>query len=495
MSGNQFKLIGIGLFITVCVMNKSFANEYILQQLQIVNDPLSVNVELENIHTLYPNLKQSAECFINPSSAHSFVNMSRAELAHITVCFRPDIQVVYHNYKAALARLGQAKGSRLPEIDWTVNGNERRLDKFVIDPTRPELDVPARKEATIRQGFNFIWKVTNFGATSALINRTELQAKSLAFELVFNANNSILETLLAQEDLNGSIRILHLYKEAKDSAKKNLDVAIERQRLGVGSQSDVINTQALYNRAEIDKLQTINEITQKYNTLLNSLGVGKRINPDLNFDFDTFNPLKQRELIINYDIDKTMLLELVKNMPERMSALYAYKASMKKVEEIEKENNPSFVLSTSSGIFQNKIDSGTNNKTNEATVNLTLKVPLFSGFINTYKVKESLQQASSQEMQIIAIENKIHKEVITNFKQLESELLVKSKLEEYKTLLELNLIAMQERYLRGVGDVSFLINANKELISAKVEYVRSSSRLISNQIKHLHFQGKLNDIQ
>jgi hypothetical protein len=84
---------------------------------------------------------------------------------------------------------------------------------------------------------------------------------------------------------------------------------------------------------------------------------------------------------------------------------------------------------------------------------------------------------------------------MTNFKQLESELLVKSKLEEYKTLLELNLIAMQERYLRGVADVSFLINANKELISAKVEYVRSSSRLISNQIKHLHFQGKLNDIQ
>ncbi len=491
MSGNQFKFIGIGLFITVCVMNKSFANEYILQQLQIINAPLNANVELEKIHTLYPNLKQSAECFINPSSAHSIVNMSRAELAHITVCFRPDIQVVYHNYKAALARLGQAKGSRLPEIDWTANGNERRLDKFVIDPTRPELDVPARKETTIRQGFNFIWKVTNFGATSALINRAELQAKSVAYELLANTNNSILEALLAQEDLKGSIRVLHLYREAKEGARKNLDIAIERQRLGVGSQSDVINAQTLYNRAEIDILQTLNEIAQKYNGLLNALGIGKRVNPDS--DIDTFQPISMYALQVNSDIDKSVLFELANHMPERLSAIYAYKATLKRVEEIEKENNPSIVLSTSNGVYQNKIDSGTNLKTNESTVNLTLKVPLFSGFTNTYKVKESMQQASSQEMQIKTVENKIQKEIIANLKQLQSELMLKSKLEEYIELSELNLNAMKEKYLRGVSDISFLLNANKELITARVELARGMARLVTSQIKHLYFQGKIND--
>jgi outer membrane protein TolC len=473
------------------MVNKSFANEYILQQLQIVNDPLSVNVELENIHTLYPNLNQSAECFINPSSAHSFVNMSRAELAHITVCFRPDIQVVYHNYKAALARLGQARGSRLPEIDWTANGNERRLDKFVIDPTRPELDVLARRETTIRQGFNFIWKITNFGATSALINRAELQAKSVAYELVANTNNSILEALLAQEDLKGSIRVLQLYKEAKENAKINLDIAIERQRLGVGSQSDVITTQTLYNRTEIDILQTLNEIAQKYNGLLNALGIGKRVNPD--FDSNTFQPISQSALNINSGIDKSVLFELANNLPERLSAIYAYKATLKRVEEIEKENNPSIVLSTSNGVYQNKIDSGTNFKTNESTVNLTLKVPLFSGFTNTYKVKESIQQASSQEMQLMTVENKIQKEVIANLKQFENELLVKSKLEEYIELSEFNLNAMKEKYLRGVADISYLLNANKELITARVELARGMARLVTSQIKYLYFQGKIND--
>ena len=491
MSGNKLKFIGIGFLISMCMVNKSFANEYILQQLQIVNDPLSVNVELENIHTLYPNLNQSAECFINPSSAHSFVNMSRAELAHITVCFRPDIQVVYHNYKAALARLGQARGSRLPEIDWTANGNERRLDKFVIDPTRPELDVLARRETTIRQGFNFIWKITNFGATSALINRAELQAKSVAYELVANTNNSILEALLAQEDLKGSIRVLQLYKEAKENAKINLDIAIERQRLGVGSQSDVITTQTLYNRTEIDILQTLNEIAQKYNGLLNALGIGKRVNPD--FDSNTFQPISQSALNINSGIDKSVLFELANNLPERLSAIYAYKATLKRVEEIEKENNPSIVLSTSNGVYQNKIDSGTNFKTNESTVNLTLKVPLFSGFTNTYKVKESIQQASSQEMQLMTVENKIQKEVIANLKQFENELLVKSKLEEYIELSEFNLNAMKEKYLRGVADISYLLNANKELITARVELARGMARLVTSQIKYLYFQGKIND--
>lgn len=474
------------------MVKKSFANEYIMQQLLIVNDPLSANAELEKIHTLYPNLNQSAECFINPSSAHFFVNMSRAELAHITVCFRPDIQVVYHNYKAALARLGQARGSRLPEIDWTANGNERRLDKFVIDPTRPELDVPARKETTIRQGFNFIWKITNFGATSALINRTELQAKSVAYELLANTSNSILEALLAQEDLKGSIRVLQLYKEAKKVARKNLDITIERQRLGVGSQSDVINAQTLYNRAEIDILQTLNEIEQKYNGLLNALGIGKGVNPD--FDIDTFQPISMHALQVNSDVDKSVMLELANNLPERLSAIYAYKATLKRVEEIEKENNPSIVLSTSNGVYQNKIDSGTNFKTNELSVNLTLKVPLFSGFTNTYKVKESMDQASSQEMQIKTVENKIQKEVIANLKQLQSELLVKSKLEEHIELSELNLNAMKEKYLRGVSDISFLLNANKELITARVEHARGMARLVTSQIKHLYFQGKINDL-
>jgi len=491
VSGNKLKFIGVGLFITMCMMNKSYANEYILQQLQIAKDPLSVNDELGNIHTLYPNLNQSAGCFLNAGSAHSFVNMSRAELAHITVCFRPDIQVVYHNYKAALARLGQAKGSRLPEIDWTANGNERRLDKFVIDPTRPELDVPSRNETTIRQGFNFIWKVTNFGATSALIKRTELQAKAVAYELVANTNNSILEALLAQEDLKGSIRVLQLYKEAKENAKNNFDIAMERQRLGVGSQSDVITTQTLYNRAEIDILQTFNEIAQKYNGLLNSLGIGKRVNPDV--DIDAFQPISQSALKINSDVDKSMLFELANSMPERLSAIYAYKASLKRVEEIEKENNPSIVLSMSNGVYQNKIDSGTNFKTNESTVNLTLKVPLFSGFSNTNKIKESMQQASSQEMQINTVENKIQKEVIANLKQLQSELLVKSKLEEYIELSELNLNAMKEKYFRGVADISYLLNANKELITARVELARGMARLVTCQIKHLYFQGKIND--
>jgi outer membrane protein TolC len=119
---------------------------------------------------------------------------------------------------------------------------------------------------------------------------------------------------------------------------------------------------------------------------------------------------------------------------------------------------------------------------------------LFSGFTNTYKVNESMQQAFSQEMQINTIEVRIQKEIIANLKQLQSELLVKAKLEEFIALSELNLMAMQERYLRGVADISFLLNANKELITARVELARSSTRLISSQIKHIYFQGKINDI-
>jgi outer membrane protein len=492
MSGNGFYSFLLGSYLCLCLGNPCAANEYILQKLKIVNDPQSVNHEFENIHNLYPNISKQTDCNIDSSSSQSLISLSRKELANVTLCFKPEIQQVYSNYKAALSRLGQSKGARLPEIDWQSNANERRLGKYVIDSTRPELDVPARAEKTIREGFNFIWKVTNFGATTALINRTELQAKSAAYDLVASANNNILEAILTQEDLKGSLQVLKFYKEARDSSQENVEIAIERQRLGVGSKSDVINAQTIYNRAEIDILQITTEISQKYIMLLNALGIAKYVNQDI--AIDEVQPATHKALNANSEMDKSLLQELTGNMPEISSAIYAHQATLKRVEELEKENNPSILLSINNGVYKNKIDNRLNYKTNESSVNLTLKVPLFTGFINTYKVKESLEQAVAQELQLDIIEKKIQKEFVNNLKQLQSELLIKKKMENYIELTELNYEAMKEKYLRGVADISFMLNANKEFISAKVELARCMSRLVISQIKHLYFQGKMNEL-
>jgi outer membrane protein len=492
MSGRGFYSFVLGPIACLSLINPCAANEYILQRLKIVNDPLNVNHELENIHKLYPNISNQNSCNVNSSSAQSLISLSRKELANVTLCFKPEIQQVYLNYKAALSRLGQAKGVRLPEIDWQTNANERRLDKFVIDSERPELDVPSRVEKTIREGFNFTWKVTNFGATTALIDRTELQAKSAAYDLVASANNNILEAILTQEDLKGSLQVLKFYNEARETSQENVEIAIERQRLGVGSRSDVINSQTIYNRTEIDILQISNEITQKYIILLNTLGIAKNVNKDI--DIHEVQPAIQSLLNVNSDIDKSLLLELTNNMPERLSAINAHQATLKRVQELEKENNPSILLSTSKGEYKNKIRGGSYYNSNETNISLTLKVPLFSGFINTYKVKESLQQAAAQELQLNIIETKIQKETANNLKQLQSELLIKKKLENYIELSELNYEAMKEKYLRGVADISFMLNASRELINAKVELARCISRLVISQIKHLYFQGKMNEI-
>ncbi len=411
---------------------------------------------------------------------------SRNDLAMLALCRKPELASALHNYRAIETRWGQAASAHLPSLQFTSSDQRRKDPDIQVDSNRPELNVPGDNEIIRRRGLSINWTVSTFGARDARSAHAQLQVQAAWLNLEATIDNTLLEVFTAYAQWAGAQQVAKVLSASIEQAQASVSMSSERYRLGVGSQADVLGAQGMLLRAQMDA-QRANTDAELQRTLL-----GKTIGLSAQ-ELESVRAVFENDASGWTAVDLNTLYSRLTLHKEQLAADLAYKAAEQNVLAVSRDSNPTLSLNLGKGYYYNTNRGQALYDTKETTAGVSFNLPLFAGFGPHYKTQEAQYQSHAQLDASEAIRDKLRANATQNQKVLSLEVHQSVMLQRYVHLTQANLHAMRERYLRGIGDITFVLNAERDLASAQADWARGITRHQLAFFKHQSDLGVLRE--
>lgn len=410
-----------------------------------------------NVESSVKELPQAPVCALSARSE----KLRLADVVNLALCRNPATYQQYMSALASAAEYGQAKSEYLPEIDLSAG-----LDH---SDTRVHNDKDSNS-AGINAGITLNWLLYDFGGREA---STEMIRQSLNAaiatrsdtlqSLIFDAAESYYLVFAAQEEYKNSKATLEAAFSAYEAARK-------RYELGLAALSDKLQAQTSYSEAQLS-------VTKAEEAL--SLAKG-RLSVLLNFPPNEELSLYEEKYSMDYlTIPKDIDL-LFKTAMKNRSDILAKKASVKRAQaniDLQKaQNAPTF--SVSAGLNANDDLTKNGPRSYSSSVGLSMKVPLFTGFRNQYKISQARYQLEQQKAELKQLENDIQQEVWTTFQNFFT---AKKTYEISLTMFasaEQNAKVALGAYKAGKGSILNVLDAQSKLADVRSTRSRSFYELL-----------------
>jgi outer membrane protein len=408
------------------------------------------------------------------------------ELARLALCRRPSLASAWADFQAAAAREGQSLAPYLPTVQLAGGDQHRATPSVVVAPGRPELNVPGDRETTQRHDIRASWTLMTFGARTAARERTRLLSEAARLNYDNQIDTVLLEAMTAYENLVGALDVARILDESLIKAKDSVEMAAARHRQGLGSLSEVKTAQGVLVRALVDLERADLDVKLRRAELATAVNL-------------TSTELAQMVLASTLTPPAQIRLEasdFLSQLPDHKALLAAKAnsaAARAQVMVIEREANPTVSASASYGHNYRRNNSTLFNNNREWTFAVQYTVPLFSGFTNQYRLAEALSQEESQLKQTEATAEQLRLTGVQNLHVLHLEHAQLQHWNSYVEIARFNLDAMRERYLRGVADINYFVNAEREAAGALADQSRAVTRFQVAKWRHWRDVGVIRD--
>ena len=391
-----------------------------------------------------------------PDAATVSDTLRLVEAIDLALCNNPRTRQSWAIARQAAAEVGVAQSARLPTVDALVE-LERREVRNVENPQGFTL-LPA--------SVGFSWLLFDFGGRDAAI---ALAAESLA--AANWTHNATLQTVML--DAITAYYLLFATREAVDatvaaeqSALQSLEAARARLRAGSATRADVLQAQTAHSQSVFNRTQAEGDAARSQGVLANVLGVS----PDRPLQI-TPPPDLEAQRAIERSIGE-LLTAAQAQRPELAAAQARVRAAESNVRVRTSAARPTVSLFGSTGVtFSNP---GQDPVT--GAIGLSLSIPIFTGYFNTYRIQQARDQVLEQAATRDRLSDDVALEVWRAYQDLRTEGqslttandLVASAQESYNVALA--------RYRAGVGTVIDLLNAQSALSAALVQRIEARLR-------------------
>jgi len=379
-----------------------------------------------------------------------------ADVVNLALCRNPQTRKLYTGAMAAAAEYGQTKAGYLPEVNFNAGINQS--DTTVIKGRDSN-------SAAVSAGLSLNWLLYDFGGREASNEsvlqslNTVLATRSDALQgLVFDAAEAYFKVFEAQEEYKNSDATLA-------AALSVFEAASKRYELGLAAKSDKLQAETSYAEAQL----SVTKAAQALSLARGKLAVLLDVSPDQQLDLYE-EPFSANYLTVSNDIESLFKMAL-----SNRSDIAAKKAAIKQAEaslDVQKARNaPS--LNLSAGLDGRKNLTGDETRSYTSSVGLTLTVPLFTGFKNTYRVSQSRYQLEQIKAELKQLENDVRHEVWTAYHNFGT---AKKSYEISLTMLvsaEQNAQVALGAYKAGKGSILNVLDAQAKLASARSTKSRS----------------------
>ncbi len=392
--------------------------------------------------------KQTPQAVCRPLLADKALSL--AEVIDAALCNNPLTRQSYLSAMAAAAQYGESQSDYLPTVGFSAglshsNTNYRRSND--------------RNSASAEASLSLDWLLFDFGARSASVEKMKealnyaLSARANVLKtLVFDVTKAYYTLLAAQAEFENS-------KSSVDSAKSAYEAASKRYELGLAAYSDALQAETAYAQAQLSETKAEEALILAQGKLAVLLNLPPQKGVDL-------LPAEYSEEQENND-DK--IEDMLKTALEKRSDVIAKRAELQQAlaaAEYEKAQNAPTV-SMSAGVSAADDLTKGGDRELDTRVGVTLSVPLFTGFKNTYRITQSRYQAGKTAEELKNLENEVRTDVWDAFQSY------KTAQKSHKISLVLYASAEQNEkvalgaYKAGKGSILNVLDAQSKLADAR----------------------------
>ncbi len=391
-----------------------------------------------------------------------------ADLIQIGICNNPSLNRQYMAVKIAEGNVGQSQSGYLPNISATAGADK---DYAKVQKGDSSENDPYSANVALK------WLLYDFGGRSAKTEQTKAYLESAEFSYNSALQNLVFSVSQAYYNVLGAKAVLVSSKTAEESYKKSYDETKRRYELGLVSASDKLLAQTSYENSKLAVIQAENAVKTGTGSLAQLLNLP----PDTAFDLARPKPKSER---LDLEVDKSVS-ELIDIALSARPDLRAEKSSLEAVKLNEDivlaEALPSVSIGAGVGYRDNWRTS--NPYQYSTNVGISLSVPLFTGFSDTYKLSKAKYQTRQAEALVADTEDIIKNEVWTAYQDYQTAVSShKISLTVLESAKENQKVAFA-MYKVGKGSILNLLTAESQLANSRKESIVSFYSVLTQKAK------------
>lgn len=398
--------------------------------------------------------------YLDGNACNTIVNngaLTLADVAEAALCNNPQTREAFANARVQAAQVGVAKSAYLPSVNDNVSSN--------LSWASPQDSSRNNPAGNISNNIVASYLLYDFGNRDANLEnaRQLLQAASATQSSV--VQNVLLNATQAYYQVQAGIAALDASLESERASEESYRAAEARYKAGVSTPADKLQAQTLFAQNTLSRITAEGSLKNAYGTLANIMGLAA------NQTLKLAPRASTQTLNNNIEQDIGALIEQAgKRRPDLVASEAQLKAAQANIDASRAASKPTISV----GVSNNSQDGSNLSFNNNATLGVTVSIPIFSGYGPTYRIKSAEANADAKTAQRDQLRLQISLDVWRAYQNLRTAneaiqaatVLVSSAEESSRVALG--------RYKAGVGNIIDTLNAQSALANARQQQIQAN---------------------
>lgn len=394
--------------------------------------------------------------------------LSLLEAVEKMVCNDPEVRQAWAYAKGRAAGVGQKQAAYLPRLNGELSATHRRVR------TRPEGGHRSTSDASDERaaGVGLSWLIYDFGGREASLENARQALAAAGGRHQLALQNSFFQAARAVLDAQAAARRLQATELLLAMAQENFDAADARFKGGAASLSDRVQAQTALSQSMLQFRRGQAELEHARGAI--ALKMGLPADTPLRLASDTATP---PDIAFQDDLNQLMVRALREN-PALAAARADVLAASAGLGESRAAGRPSIVLTSDVRNTRTGQSSAPwqNGGRRDQSVGVQVRIPIFQGFDNAYRIQEAQAQVSASNAALTQAEQRVSADVWTGYQGLRTEADSLRRTRELVEQSDRALEIVRGRYRAGIGNITELLNAMAVHASAREQHIETQNR-------------------
>jgi TolC family type I secretion outer membrane protein len=377
------------------------------------------------------------------------------------LCNNPQTRSAWANAKVSAAQVGVARSAYLPTLSASGSAARNRADggSRVGGALLSGATVYNAESAGLAAGY----LLYDFGARDANLDNALQTLAAANFTQDATLQKVLLSAVQAYYQLFGARAAVEAAAEAERSSLESLKAATARYDAGTATPADRLQAQTAYSQARLNRIQAEGNAKNAEGGLASAIGM------DANRPLSYAAPvLKAPEEDFDRDLDR-LIDDARRRRPDLAAAEAQVKAAEANAQAARAAGMPTLSLSANA----NYSASSLSDPFHSQALGISLNIPIFTGFNNTYQIRAARAKVESQAAQRDSVSLQVALDVWQAYHNLSTGVqAVRSSADLVASAAASERVALG-RYKAGAGTMLDLVTAQSALAAARQQNIQA----------------------
>jgi TolC family type I secretion outer membrane protein len=397
--------------------------------------------------------------------------MTLAQAIDIALANNPNTRIAWLEARAAELAVGSARAAYYPQIDILANATRSR-----------SAAEGAAATTTVAPSVALNYLLFDFGGRAADVEQARQTLIAASFSNSAAMQDVVLRVQQQYYALLDAKALLDAQQSTLKERRANLDAAEARHKAGVATIADVLQARTALSQAEL----TNESIEGGLRTIEGQLSTIMGLPATMRFEFGAL-PADIPAAQVADDVAR-MIDDAVKQRPELGAARAAAERARARVQSVRAEGLPTISAVASAG---QTFFGGFDSRTTPFTAGIALRFPLFTGWRNTYDIRQAETEVQIANEDVRGLEQQVGLQVWTSFFALQTATRRLGTSRDLLASAQESANVAAERYRAGVGNIIDLLTAEAALENARAQEVQARADWLVAVAQLAHDTGSL----